>query len=249
MIKNFIKILENFFSLDYTGKKDIWMTRQESLTLFVGILGVLLPILLWGFTYWDIKLICPLESISHYYYTRVGGIFVIIMSMLALLLLNFKGEKPIDFVISFIAGIFSLLLLLFPTDKISNVSSWCSNPSQLDANITIIAQNKPRECFHYVSAGIFLACLVIMSLYSFTRVKDGQVKANGDMKQNKKSRNIIYISMGIIMICAMAFIGIGPIILSEEIYNNYNLTFWMESIAVWAFGISWIIKSKIVLKD
>jgi len=249
MINDFIRNLENYFRLDYTDKEGIWLTRQNSLTLFVGILGVLLPILLWGFTYWDIKLICPLESISHYYYTRVGGIFVVIMSMLALLLLNFKGDKPIDFVISLIAGVFSLLLLLFPTDKIANVSSWCSNPSQMDANITIIAQNETRELFHYVSASIFLICLAIMSLYSFTRVKDWQIKANGDMKQNKRSRNIIYISMGIIMICAMAFIGFGPKILSEETYSNYNLTFWMESVAVWAFGISWIIKSKIVLKD
>ena len=249
MIKNFIKILENFFSLDYTGKKDIWLTRQESLTLFVGILGVLLPILLWGFTYWDLKLICPLESISHYYYTRVCGIFVVIMSMLALLLLNFKGEEPIDFIISFIAGLFSIFVLLFPTDNISNISSCCNTPSQIDACVTFISSNPDRELFHYVSAGIFLGCLTFMSLFSFTRVKNDQITPSGNMKLNKKLRNMIYITMGIIMICAMTFIYIGPKILSQEIYNKYSLTFWMESIAVWGFGVSWIIKSKIVLKD
>ena len=46
MINDFIRNLENYFRLDYTDKEGIWLTRQNSLTLFVGILGVLLPILL-----------------------------------------------------------------------------------------------------------------------------------------------------------------------------------------------------------
>lgn len=238
-----------FFNLKYTANEDIWLTRQNSLTLIVGLMGFFLPFLLWFFTYLDVKLCCPLESISHYYYTRAGGVFVVIMSMLALLLLNFKGEKPIDFIISFIAGIFSIIVLLFPTDNISNISSRCLNPSQIDSCVTFISKNATRESFHYISAGIFLSCLAFMSLYSFARVKEWQVKENGDVKLNKKYRNIIYYSMGIIMICAMLFIYFGPKILSQEIYNEYCLTFWLESVAVCSFGISWIIKSKRVLKD
>ncbi|MBC7868032.1 MAG: hypothetical protein H7X88_10920, partial [Gloeobacteraceae cyanobacterium ES-bin-316] len=32
-------------------------------------------------------------------------------------------------------------------------------------------------------------------------------------------------------------------------YNKYALTFWMEAIAVWSFGISWLIKGKMMMKD
>jgi hypothetical protein len=30
---------------------------------------------------------------------------------------------------------------------------------------------------------------------------------------------------------------------------NFNPVFWLESIALWAFGISWIVKGEVILKD
>jgi hypothetical protein len=34
----------------------------------------------------------------------------------------------------------------------------------------------------------------------------------------------------------------------KEVFAKYNIIFWMETIAVEAFGISWLIKAEIVLR-
>ncbi len=110
---------EKFFKLDYEENDTIWLSEQKTLRILVGLLGVLLPIFLYGFLLIATGHTSPLDSISHYFYTRVSSVFIIIVSLLAVFLLVYKGKASIDFYLSSIAGIFALLLLLFPTDNIS----------------------------------------------------------------------------------------------------------------------------------
>src|SRR5690349_20893941 len=93
---------EEILNLDYSekAKDDIWLFSQETLRKLVGILGILLPVLLYLFLLIDTGFTKPMESISHYYMTRACSVFVIVVSLLAIFLLVYKGKEPIDFYIS-----------------------------------------------------------------------------------------------------------------------------------------------------
>jgi hypothetical protein len=205
-----------------------------------------LPVLLWLFLKAESNVGAPLASVSHYYFTRAGSVFTIIVSLMAVFLIVYKGREPVDFYLSSAAGIFALCLLLFPT---TNLTEQCCD-SRMKYAITFIpttALSGARAFFHYVSAGIFLLCLAYMSLFLFTKSAT-PVRQRG---KNKKWRNRIYITCGIIMMAALLVILAGGFldVIPSGIYNKHKLTFWMETVAVEAFGFSWLVKGEAILKD
>jgi hypothetical protein len=65
----------------------------------------------------------------------------------------------------------------------------------------------------------------------------------------KKSRNTVYSIWGIVMLAAMGIIlALKVFHLGEKLYC-LRPTFWLELIVQWAFGISWLVKGGLVLKD
>ena len=184
-----------------------------------------------------------LPSISHYYFTRAASIFEIIVSLLAIFLLIYKGEKLIDYVLSSVAGFSALLMLLFPT---SNLKDYNNTTKYDSIAVTFFEQSQFRPKFHYGCAALFLLSLAAMSLFLFT--KSSQTPSNRTRK--KKIRNKIYRICGGTMLTALciAFLGFLNIIPSI-FYDGNNLTFWMEVISVEAFGIAWMVKGELVLAD
>lgn len=220
--------------LDYASEPDkVWLTNQETLRKLVGILGVLLPPLL----YLSVRLLTdytdPLESISHYYYTRFGSILIIVVSLLAIFLLIYKGRKLIDFILSSIAGVGALALLLLPTNNISGKAEHVA--------VTHLINNELRQNIHFASAGLFLVSLAVMSIILFPR-------ADQKVTEMKKVRNKFYIGLGVLMLMSMLVIIPGIWIIPETFYDDHHLTFWMETLAVEFFGISWLIKGGVFLK-
>ena len=234
--------VEKALSLDFTsGKDDIWLTSQKTLRKLIGVLGVCLPILLFLTLLVDAGFNKPLFSLSHYYFTRASSIFVVIVSLLAIFLLIYKGEDRIDFYLSTIAGIFALCVVLFPT---SNISRLC-NDENFKYSLTIMKDSMFRMGLHYVSASIFLVCLALMSIFVFTKSN----KSPDQRGRPKRIRNRIYRTCGIIMLIAIAIMLTNVIgIISNETFSKYQLVFWMEVIAIEAFGISWLTKAEVFVK-
>ena len=154
----------DIFKSSYTQDSDkILIIQQKHLRAVIGILGMLLPLLLYFFLWIDTNYYKPLETISHYYFTRVCGIFVIVVSMLAVFLIIYKGKAMLDFLLSTIAGIAALLLLLFPTGNIPR------NSEGFVTSVTMLKHTTAfRENFHYSCAGVFLISLSLISLFIFT---------------------------------------------------------------------------------
>ncbi|WP_299114181.1 hypothetical protein [uncultured Winogradskyella sp.] len=219
-----------------------WLTSIETLMKLIGVLGMLLPILLWLFLYLNTGRLEELPSISHYFFTRSNPVFIIVVSLMAIFLMIYKRHKPIDFFLSFLAGFAALLVLLFPTDSIATS---CCNVCDTQS-MTYIKESGFRVKFHYISAAVFLSILNYMCFFLFT--KSDQLKAN--RTPEKKKRNLVYIVCGSLMLIALLimfsyFIDIFP----KAIYENNNLTFWMETLAVESFGFSWLVKGGFILKD
>lgn len=236
----------------YKTTGDIMLTNQDTLRKAIGFSGILLPLLLWIFVLVSSKIVHGesfwqvLPSISHYYYSRAAGVLVIVVGLIGVFLLIYKGEEPKDFIASSLAGLFALVLLLFPTYNLTGIES-----GRFDsAAVTVLHKSPFRETLHNVSAGIFLAALAYLSYFIFTKSKYPEKERTPE----KRIRNRIYRVCALAMVGAMAVIFISFVdkhgrIISQEFYDRYSLTFWMETIAVEAFGISWTVKGRSFFTD
>ena len=117
---------------------------------------------------------------------------------------------------------------------------------------------------HYGSAALLFAFLLWFAFFVFTAVDedklnpDGTVAVeskhrnpDGTLKPAKKLRNAIYYFSGTVMLVCMlalaysAFIPDAP---PGEVtrWDAGNWTFWFEAIALVCFGISWMVKGRII---
>jgi hypothetical protein len=234
--------LNALLNVDYKEDNTIWLTSSKTLRKIIGILGMVMPILLFGFLYLDSGLQYPLESISHYYYTRVSGIFIIILSLLAIFLIVYKGKDPIDFYISLFAGVFALLVVLFPT---TNLSQKCCDPN-IEYAITYLEPSDFRKNLHYTAAALFFICLSYMSFFLFTKSNK-----TPDKRGNQKIiRNRIYRTCGVLMFLSILIIFAGYLKIIPTIYfKTFPLNFWMETLAIESFGFAWLIKGETLFQD
>jgi hypothetical protein len=234
-------------ALQLTAKSSEQKERTRVHTVVIGILGILLPILLW------LGMIIvgepkPLSSISHYYFTRVAVFYIGILFALGLFLILYRDSRQIDFWISAIAGLLAITSLFFPTSNLKTIGcvisgeEYCTHPHA----ITILAVNKARVTIHYITSASFLLLLAFLSGIYFTRTDKPLVKGN-----KKEKRNRIYRICALIMIVALlsAFLGDYLGLIPKNIYETYRLTFVFETIAVWAFGFSWLTKAQLFFRD
>lgn len=201
------------------------MKEKESVTvntkrmrIMIGILGMLLP--------WLVALITlswP-QSISITYYSLFAvGTFMVVLGSAGILLINYKGYELIDDISATIAGIFGILICLFPM-------TYLPDPS-IQTGILHL-RSDVSNIFHCISAFGFFATLAFMSFFLFT-------KSSGEMTKQKKIKNIIY------RVCGIGMLGSFLLMLLQFIpgFNCYNLTWIVEAIALFFFGFSWIVKS------
>ena len=186
------------------------MINTVRLRCMLGWLGLLLPGL--------VVLLCgefP-RSISATYYTyEAGPVFMIIMGASCFLLISYKGYELIDDIVNSIAGVFGLLLCLFPCKlDLTTVGTF-----QIPVAVS--------DVIHTVSAIGFFVLLAFNSLFLFT-------KSSGIMTENKKKRNIIYRVCGVGMLAAFVLL----------ILPKFHIQVWLtEAIALFFFGMSFLTKA------
>ncbi len=203
----------------------------------VGILGIALPVLL-PFTMGDF-----LASISHYYYSTLSSLFfIIILSAFGLFLISYKGykkdvktEQISDDFLTNIGGFAALIVVFIPTLCKGSTSTFidllCTNE-----NYPLFGHNNATlSVIHLISAGIFILCMGWMSKYKFTR-------------GSKDVHNKIYKHCGNIVFISVALIIVGVILekLNINFLINDYYVFIFETIAVIAFGSSWLVKGKAI---
>ena len=172
------------------------------------------------------------DSISHYYYTVTGDLFTGILCAVALFLFCYKGYDYRDRTSALAAGFFAVLIALFPTN--SDSADSCA--------VFSLPLSGLRNVIHYGSAAIFFGVLAWMSLFLFTR-------SRGRKTKEKKVRNKIYLVCGVIILACIVLIAIYNFIITDEAWDRHKPVFWLEWIALIAFGTSWLVKGELVLKD
>lgn len=195
----------------------------RTLRRLIGWIGVLLPlILIIGLSFFENSDTIQ-DSISDYYGTKMRDFFVGFLFVLSFFLLSYKGYKENeDNFIANLGALFALGIALFPT----------THPY------------KSVRIIHFVSAVLLFAVFVYFCLVIFRRRLP-----DPHCTEMKCVRNRIYLVCGIIIIIAIALAGTSFYFIDEKIRNQYNLIFWLEAIALWAFGFSWLTKGGLFFKD
>jgi hypothetical protein len=204
----------------------------------VGILGMALPFLLF-FGYFIFESSCTFPpSISHFYYTDLGNVFVGTLCAVSLFLFCYNGYDKGDRMAAKVAGLFALLVALFPTDFGGYAEMTCSRMTD--------GENRVSNMLHYVSATILFSTFAFFSLVQFTKTNKP-----GPMAGPKRTRNSIYKICGWLIIFCIAGIAVVNFI-PANLYQKIKFlkpTFTLETIALLAFGFSWLIKGETFFRD
>lgn len=185
----------------------------------VGALGVALPIVL---ALWGFALFgsATLQpSISDYYALRTRDALVGILFTIAWFLYAYRGYERGDDVAGNLACAFALGVALFPNSG----APW-------------------ERVVHFGSATALFLVLAYFSLFLFT-------KSGGTPTPEKQIRNRIYRTCGVIMLGCIAAIGCYNAFLQHTAVAEVAPVFWLESLALWAFGLSWFVKGETLFRD
>lgn len=162
-------------------------------------------------------------SLSGYYYTGMRDVLVGSMCAAGVFLIAYYGHNVVDNIASSLAGIGAIGLALFPTTP-ENPTSW----------------DKTSGVLHLVFAGVFFLMLAYICLQLFTR-NDGEQPTG-----NKYQRNAVYRVCGILIIACLALIALSK---SLGLAASLHPALWLECVAVWAFGVAWLVKGQTLLRN
>jgi len=160
------------------------------------------------------------SSISVYYYSNMRNVFVGILFAVALFLSSYIGHKGIDNFLGKLGACFAVGMALCrcePDKPAIDMHPFLSN-------------------MHLVFAGLFFLVLFIISFFLFTKSD----KEPYERHILKKRRNRLYRTCGGIMVLSMAGIIVIDKFFPE--LKPYNPEFWLEFVALFAFGVSWLTK-------
>ena len=234
-------------------------TLQKRLASLVGLVAFGLPlVLLAGATLGGS---CFRDSISHFYYAQfLGPVFVGLLVFIGGFMIAYTGEHWLEDAGSLIAGIGACFVALFPTS-----GSGCEEQARFltRAFVDYSASDPPVlsagdgagffQLFHRVehlhswAAGVLFIYLGLYCLVVLKRVIPARHMDKGALIASKRRRNILYTGCGATILACVAVLGAVGLLTGEGFqarWNAANLTFIVEALALWAFGLAWVTKGR-----
>jgi hypothetical protein len=218
--------LERMMDLKPPSDDANYVLSYKGLRKAIGIIGIALPIgLLIGKPLVDGG--GMLGSISAYYYSGMRNYFVGIMCALAVFFFSYR-YAPRDNFLSTLTCVFALGVAFSPTKPSGGDATWTT-------------------WLHFGCAVLFFLTLAYFAYFIFTLPPLPKEK----QEPRKRLRNKIYRVCGVTIVVSLLMSPILNLVLSSEVRAQIHPLFWLESIAVWAFSFSWLVKGDFIawLKD
>lgn len=228
----------------------------------LGYLGLALPVLLIGYSW--LAGTRPETSVSAYYYTPMGDVFVGALWAIGVFLVAYRGykrteiermsgrliDKLSDVWVSRTAGIAAIGVAIFPTSAPAP-----SDPCGPGAPCPVTGLAFDTTLLHYLSAALFFVCIALFCLILFPR-GDG-TESNITVAHGRRHtriawtpRNRYFVTCGIVILAALLgiviyglarWLGLTAITASFDGWNGF---FWLEVVAILAFSAAWLEKGR-----
>jgi hypothetical protein len=191
----------------------------------VGFIGLLLPLVLaLG------KILLQGRgtecSVSDYYYTDLGNVFVGSLCAIGVFLVSCRGYDRRDELAGYISGACAVGVALFRTSR-----------AGADCIVTTDAIGK----LHFTFATLLFVTLAYFCLKLFTQTA-------GSPTTQKLKRNRVYRFCGWTIAACILLIA-AAIVFPIKALEAVHPVFWLESIAITVFGFAWLTKGETILKD
>ena len=234
---------------------DSSVIHMQALRRAIGAIAFLLPwVLVAGENVRDLLLKEPGQanrrfvelSISAYFHTGMREAFVGSLCAIAVFLLCYKGYQRWDILAARVAGSCALLVAVCPTREPS-VEAGDTGEPVIDSATLFSSARAPDPRWvgdvHFAAAALLFATLAVMSLVLFTR------STAAVPTRQKTQRNRIYRTCGWVIIGCIAAVALGKLLLSDAFNRSSSYVFSLESLALLAFGVSWLTKSELIFAD
>lgn len=222
--------------INVNPKKNLTSNRHSKLMvmsfrlmrLIVGILGLIIGIILPIISALLSDCFHIQESISHYYYTIAGDVFVGLLCAVAFFLIMYPGEGKWEDLWTNIAGVCALAVAFFPTGYYQIIDT-CTKYSFVFSNWV--------SKLHLIFAGLFFIILGGVAFFQFPKITAQMTN------REFVNRKWFYKGCGITMwICILILL---PMTFSES-YSHFlsvnKIVFFIEVLALVAFGWCWLKK-------
>ncbi len=198
-----------------------YMTLRKA----VGYVGILLPFVLaagnWLFFSGGLQ-----QSVSDYFCTGMRGVLVGGLCVIGAFLLAYRGEDRWDRLVTNAAGIGAVGVALCPTP-----------PSHASFQATIVGY-----C-HFAFGAVMFTALAVIALWLFRKASPGHTRS-----RLSQLRDRTYLACGIVMVASLALTGIASLPVATGL-SRLDPVFWLETAAIAAFGVSWLVKGQAILRD
>lgn len=203
-----------------TEKNRLVLSHLE-LRKVVGILGTSFAFIL-AFGY-IAKCGCLdiLDSVSDYYASIMRNIFVGYLFVIGLFLFAYKGYNRTDDIVGNLACVFALGVALFPNKGFGPYI----------------------QMVHFSSAGLLFGALSYFSLVLFKKSNKSVIEGR------KATRNMVYTICGTVMLSCILLLIIYYAFLKNPDWDKYSPVYWLETLALVAFGVSWLTKGEMIWRD
>jgi len=210
-----------------SGTPDPLVLSYLGLRKAVGIIGFALPFVL---AFGKMLLQGPgiQDSISGYYYTDMRNLLVGSLCAIGVFLMSCRGYDPKDEIAGRLACVFAIGVALFPTTPYIGATS-------RDRLIGIL---------HLSFAALLFLTLAYFSLALFTKTAPDKSPT-----RRKLQRNTVYRVCGYTILACFSLMVVVALPSVKAHVEWLTPVFWLESIAIVAFGVSWLTKGETILKD
>ena len=185
------------------------------LRVLIGWIGLSLPVVLLAAGIVDGHV---QQSLSAYYYTAVGPYFTGAVCVIGVFLLAYRfGDAAVENLLTSIAGIAALGVAFFHAAP--------TNPSTTQNVLAAI---------HLTCAGVLFALLGAIAVFLFP----------SDVPPAQAWQARTYRALGVTIWAAIvAMVALNALV--PEFYRSTHLFFWLESVCVIAFSVSFILKGRL----
>lgn len=173
-------------------------------------------------------------TISDFYHTIYRDVFVGSLCAIGVFLVSYRGyrREPGEFIdddwLATLAGVAAFGVAFFPNN---------GGGAQVASMMQGMVGTSLAEKLHYAFAFVFFSCLAAMCFWKFARTT---IVWRRRVYRACGAGIVLALILTMIAVYFRKIVG-GD---AQRIVEENNLIFWFETLGIWCFAISWIVKSK-----